>query len=773
MLKVEEIAEEYEVEGKEVLTPNGWRAIKKVYKTIPLAVVEVVTVSKVLRCSKHHMIKTTRGWVEAQDLRTRKDRVHVDGPHGTEPVLEVFDPHVEEELYDITIDDPSGEFYSNGIVSHNSTTFCANQMTLSHIIPRLSSLYIAPSFPMLETYASRFLDMEGFFRFPMGKQNKYSKRYANGSKIDMAYCLESARDVRGKSVDTCVTGDAVLIREDGTEVRMRDVQIGDKIAAWNGSKVVYDTVTAKKCNGVKPCFRIKLSTGDTLEATGNHKVYTGYGWDRVDEIIPRLEENITTIIACIDGEKISYKLVDDIIACPEQSVYDITTQITHTFFACNLLVHNCLLDEVQNFNPDILPEVLYTQAMSKLPMTVYAGTALSTDTLLEDKWRHSSMGMWHVRAMDGKHWLNMYDRKTLYEVCNNPQGPTCPYTKKKLDVTDGCYVHANKQALEAGDVGIHVPQCIITDIANDPVQWLKVYKHIQEDDFKKVLQECFGIAVAEGTREITQQDLQNACLLQQSEDEIVERCNRGYYRTIISGCDWGGSDYNPAQKTKKSYTVHCIIGLAPDGITDILYYHQYSGMDYHTIAGMIMADHRRFKAKAIATDFGVGMAYNNEIRRYMPLDRHFIMDYVGPQCAAMATPKGDHLPNQIALNRTEALTNVFKDLKMHKIRARSWDASGKYLLDWLNMFRVPTETASGKKTFLYRRNPQKSDDALHAFNFAYALMKFYKGESLVEDPEVTKRIRAVLFAQTPQEKQAAAQLQQQLAANTQWVLSLD
>lgn len=630
MLVSDEVAEEYELTGYEVLTPGGWRSVTKVYKTIPMPVWRLRTQSYSLLCSGGHIVKGTHGWLAVRDAGPGTEVIT---ESGVEEVIECAPTGETKALFDITVDDPSGEFFSDGILSHNSTTFCVRQIVMSQLFPGYRGLYVAPSHPMLETYASRLLEMESYFRGSLGKQNKYSKRYTNRSMIDLSYCLETARDCRGKSVD------------------------------------------------------------------------------------------------------------------------------------------ECLIDECQSLNADLLPEILYTQTTSKIPMTIYAGTALSTETLLELRWRESSMGMWHIRAMDGKHWLNMYDRETLYKVCNSPIGPVCPYTGKKLDVTNGCYVHANKQALEDGNMGIHVPQCIIKDIADDPLQWAKVYRHIQEDDFKKVLQECFGIAVAEGSREITVTDLQAICTLQLDPADIIERCKRGYYKMIISGCDWGGSDYVPAQKSKKSYTVHCIIGLAPDGIVDILHYRQYSGMGYPEIAAQIIADHRAHFGKALASDFGVGMAYNNELRKYMPIDRHFVMGYTAPDTKALAVPKGDHYPNQLSLNRTESLTNTFRDLKQRKIRARLWEHSGKYLLDWLNMCRIPTETANGRKTFLYRRPPEKSDDALHAFNFAYALMKFYKGESLVEDPAVTKAINAALYAATPMQQAMAQRIQQKIAGNTQWVIS--
>lgn len=606
MLLQSEIAEEYDVTDTQVLTPNGWRKVNKVYKTIPLETVRIVTSSFELICSLHHLIKTPSGWVHAYTL-CQGDIVLTES--GSEAVLLAEETGELEELYDITVDDPSGEFYSNGILSHNSTTFAARQLILSHLLPGYKSLYVCPQHDQLKTYARRLAEMEAAFRFDNGKQNLYNKVYEDGSAIDLNYCLTTANAVRGKSV---------------TEV---------------------------------------------------------------------------------------------------------------------------LLDEAQGINPDIVPELLYVQTTAQYPSTIFAGTALSIDTLLEAKWQASSMGMWHVRAMDGTHWLNMYDKNTLLKVCDNPQGPTCPYTGKLLDVTKGLYVHANQKAMAINEIGIHVPQCIIPDLAYNPIQWGKIYKKIQDDDFNKVLQECFGIAVAEGSREITEQDLQRLCVLTDTPEQLKAKCRNGYYRLVVSGCDWGGSDYNQAIQTKTSYTVHCIIGVAPDDTVDILYYKRYSGMDYREIAEEIANAHKAYNGHVVASDFGVGLAYNTELRNRIPYDRHFIMNYVGQAAAPLATPKGQHMTNQLALNRTEALTNVFKDVKAPKlkIKAGSWGNMSSYLLDWLNMYRVPVDMPSGQTAFKYIRSATKADDALHAFTFAYVLARFFLGVPLVNDLALEQRLRSVLY----------------------------
>ena len=437
----------------------------------------------------------------------------------------------------------------------------------------------------------------------------------------------------------------------------------------------------------------------------------------------------------------------------EQEVWDITTDPHHTFFADGIGTHNC-----QGMDPEIIPEILYTKTMSELPTVVYSGTALSVDTLLEANWLDSSMGMWHVRAGDGKTWLNMFDKETLFKVCDNIQGPTCPITGKLLKVTDGCFVHAKQGNMNSGRIGVHIPQCIIPDIAYNAQRWMEVYQKIQRDDPKKVMQECFGIAVSEGSREISERDLMRLCVLTDSAEELKKKCHNGYYKTVISGCDWGGSDYNPAMKTKTSYTVHCIIGIAPDGGIDILHYRRYAGMMYDEIARTIVAEHKAYKGFAIASDFGVGLAYNMEIRKQVPFDRHFIMSYVGPNSAPVSIPAGAHMQNQLSINRTEALTNVFRDVKRfdpQRIRCRNWGDMQPFLSDWLNMFRVPVEMPGGQNLFKYVRAATKADDALHAFAFAYVLAKIYRGDSLVKDPALEKRIREVLGAATIGQKEAA------------------
>jgi phage terminase large subunit GpA-like protein len=57
-----------------------------------------------------------------------------------------------------------------------------------------------------------------------------------------------------------------------------------------------------------------------------------------------------------------------------------------------------LFDEYQNFDPELEVEVSQTQSASEMPITIYAGTSLTTDSALEARWNESSQGSWVMKC---------------------------------------------------------------------------------------------------------------------------------------------------------------------------------------------------------------------------------------------------------------------------------------------------------------------------------------------------------------------------------------
>ena len=258
-----------------------------------------------------------------------------------------------------------------------------------------------------------------------------------------------------------------------------------------------------------------------------------------------------------------------------------------------------------------------------------------------------------------------------------------------------------------------------------------------------------GIAVEEGEREITKKNLQDICVLGGDLKALHRKARQRGYDYVISGADWGGSDYIPAQHIKISTTVHVVMGIRPDGKFDILHFRRYSGMNYDSIVEDMIKNHTSLNGKFMASDFGVGAVYNSKIREKIPPEQHLIFGYVGPASDLISEPKGAHIYNQWSLNKTELISLTYEAVRQQRIRCFGWDYAQEYLSDFLNLFRAPGErsqsgSGSGATTFIYRSHPSKPNDSLMAVNYAYMLGKIILHEPMFADASLKLRLEQTM-----------------------------
>jgi len=198
-----------------------------------------------------------------------------------------------------------------------------------------------------------------------------------------------------------------------------------------------------------------------------------------------------------------------------------------------------------------------------------------------------------------------------------------------------------------------------------------------------------------------------------------------------------------ALSIKVSYTVHVVLGVNHDWTVDIIHMRRYEGMVYDQIIEQIITDHKNLRCTAMASDFGVGAIYNLAMREKINPATHLIMAYSGPNTAVMGKSRNGVF-NQWSVNRTETISHLYLTLKQDTptIRCYNYDDCAEMLDDFMNLYRVPTENStSGAKEFKYRRHGSKSDDTLHAVNFAYTLVRLLKGEPLLEDKGLLNELR--------------------------------
>lgn len=435
---------------------------------------------------------------------------------------------------------------------------------------------------------------------------------------------------------------------------------------------------------------------------------------------------------------------------PNRSEINLIKCLTDTSEARSKTTDELLFDECQLLDTELLPDIEQCQKASRMPVTLYAGTSTTMDSFLETNYHFSSQGVWVIPAPGfesksvGKGWLNCGDQEDVIAGIQ-PEGFCNPATGQQLRVEDGQWVHKYQFKLDAGFIGFHIPQVIIPEYVNRPEKWQEIIEaHVKyRHNMKKFIQEILGIPTEEGQREITQKDLVNMCDPDLTTENVLDRIKRGYYSHVISGCDWGGSDYNPASRIKASYTVHAMLGIAPDNKVDILMMKQYSGMDYQSIIKEIVRDHEVYAGGPIGTDFGVGAAYNMLLRDNDAINatRHFIFSYVGPKTVPISQPKtGPGWYNQFSVNRTESISSLYQAIKSGELRCYNWHEAQDRLLEFLNLYRIPVDSAGGAQTFRYDRHGARPDDSLHAVNFAFIIAQLIRGVPIVTDASLKREI---------------------------------
>ncbi len=401
-----------------------------------------------------------------------------------------------------------------------------------------------------------------------------------------------------------------------------------------------------------------------------------------------------------------------------------------------------LFDEYQDFDGDLETEVEQCQSASPIPITIYSGTSLTTETALEGKFLKSSQGYYTLRCTCGHFNIPLPEYGVMDMI--QPDGPTCTKCKRLLNVYMGHFVHASPKMIDAGQLGFHVPQIIVPAVVKNKTRWAQIYQRKLDGNPKKFLQELLGIPTEEGIREITRKHLEDMCILGDRE-ALQQRARDRQYEYIVSGCDWGGTDPSIEFKIRVSTTVHVMMGIrAGTHDFDIIHMRRYEGMDYESIAADICMNHSALNGFAIATDEGVGSVYNSNIRKILSPERHLQIQYGGPREAYFTEPQTAHTFNTWRLNKTESITELYQAIKKKRIRSYRWDHAQAELLDFLNMFRAPAEMPGGSTTFVYRPSATKPNDTLQACNYAYTLGRFLLGEPLFADQTLKLRLEQTL-----------------------------
>lgn len=135
----------------------------------------------------------------------------------------------------------------------------------------------------------------------------------------------------------CVTGDTKIALADGRQMMVQDLvgQTPNILSIEPSSdKIVEATTNMIWSVGQKEVFEVKLTSGRSIKASAEHRIYTFEGW--------------RTIQALQEGERIATVLKNDlfwdtiatITPCGEQEVFDVSVPETSSWIANGIVSHN-------------------------------------------------------------------------------------------------------------------------------------------------------------------------------------------------------------------------------------------------------------------------------------------------------------------------------------------------------------------------------------------------------------------------------------------------
>ena len=130
-----------DVDDYEILTDDGWKSISGVGKTIPYTTYELKTKTHTLKCADTHIVfDSSMNEVFVKDLEVGQ---LIATDNGFEEVTELIVHDAKDNMYDIAVDSKEHRYFTNGILSHNSTIYCIYSLWLTTFFPEKKVMILA------------------------------------------------------------------------------------------------------------------------------------------------------------------------------------------------------------------------------------------------------------------------------------------------------------------------------------------------------------------------------------------------------------------------------------------------------------------------------------------------------------------------------------------------------------------------------------------------------------------------------------------------------
>lgn len=230
MINTKKFIEQLKVDGWSVKTDTGFEKVSHSNKTIKYKVWELETEHHKLTCADNHVVFDT-GYNE-KFVRDVKPGHVIITDTGWEKVIGCKETEREEHMYDLTVDSENHRYYTNGVLSHN-TTLGAFYLLYEATFPTVKGdiLIVAHKQGHAMEVLKRMKDM--YYSCPMWlkpgmeKNNETSVTFDNGMRVIAE--ATTANAARGKSLRFvyCVDGKTKITIRNKESGEIREVDIED------------------------------------------------------------------------------------------------------------------------------------------------------------------------------------------------------------------------------------------------------------------------------------------------------------------------------------------------------------------------------------------------------------------------------------------------------------------------------------------------------------------------------------------------------------------
>ncbi len=242
-MNVQDITDSIDINDYEVLTHNGWVDIAAINKTVPFDVYELITENNHTLTGADNHIIFCKNFEQKylKDLTENDEIITIDG---LSKVKSIKNLNRQEEMYDLVLGENSTDqsYYTNGILSHNSTIYTVYALHTAMFKPDTAILICAnkqaAAVDFLKRIKKAYQMLPNFLKIGVNTWAGTEIAFENGSSIKVSATSPDA--ARGYSADICFTKDTfipIIYNKEPIQVAIKELV---EFAEFNKKEIIKD-----------------------------------------------------------------------------------------------------------------------------------------------------------------------------------------------------------------------------------------------------------------------------------------------------------------------------------------------------------------------------------------------------------------------------------------------------------------------------------------------------------------------------------------------------